>query len=731
MRNLPNSVLRSVHQSALVLAACLLWSSIASVSLAQDTTSKDGANEAKSGYLIDSPVPLETSSTARLLAQLNQLSESVPPGERVTVVIRYHSDVDSGEGTGFEDALKIARTITQPELRSLRIVSMVENEIIGHSVLPILASDSLIVTSTATLGDASAGESTADETITLTYKSIAAKRGLFPPAIVAACIDPGLELASVSEVGGNESFAYGKELQDLRKSGKILREETWSSAGAPLKMDAKQLRKARIAAGIVASLDEAAELLDLAKINPIDQKQLEGETKGAFLEIAGSISRNRTRRWQSNLASTLNSNDVNTWLISIDSGGGDIDESASLAGLFAEPEPPLRTVAGFIQGEARGDAALIALACDPLYMSPDAHLGGPGSDVVTQDDLSRYDEMIDQIARSTKRPAALIRGILNPELTIYRYTNKKTGRVRYATEDDLVRDSDDPDTERDRWQRGDEIELGPGLTAAQAVELGLINGESQSLEDASRRLGLSEVPKAVSDKGFVRFVEKLGRSQGLAFLLLFVGFVTLSAEANAPGVSVPGFISLVCFALYFWIKFLAGTAEWLELVLFAVGLICIAIEIFVIPGFGVFGVGGLVMVMMGLVLMSQTFVVPKNTYQIGVLTRGIWIALGGVFGMVGGFVAVRMLFPHIPFFNGLVMEAPDAATVGEAEKLADYAYLASQTGITTTKLMPSGKARFGDDIVAVVSEGSAVPKGASIRVIEVQGNRIVVEETKS
>ena len=158
---------------------------------------------------------------------------------------------------------------------------------------------------------------------------------------------------------------------------------------------------------------------------------------------------------------------------------------------------------------------------------------------------------------------------------------------------------------------------------------------------------------------------------------------------------------------------------------------CIAIEVFVVPGFGVFGIGGLALTVMGIVLMSQTFVVPRNSYQLEVLARGLWIALGGAAGMIAGFIAMRMLFPHLPFLSGLVMEAPNAEIVHEAEKLADFSDLTGQTGITTTKLMPSGKVRFGDKIVAVVSEGSAVSAGEPIRVIEIHGNRIVVEAVNS
>ncbi|MGB7348212.1 MAG: NfeD family protein [Pirellulaceae bacterium] len=687
--------------------------------------------DVKTGHLIDVPIPLDAIGTSQLLSQLNRLAEMAPEGQRVTVVLRYQSDQDAGKETAFEDALKVARAITSPELRRIRVVSYVNGPVVGHSTLPILASDALMMGPSGVIANASVGESSADETITISYNAVAAKRGLFPPPIVTALVDPGVELARVSQVGGDQVFAVGDELKKLRDDGKVLSEEVWAAEGVPLRLDAKQLRQARIAAGIVNSMDQAAELLDLAAINPVDSRRLDGEAKGALLEIAGSISSGRVRRWQSNLAGSLSGDEVNTWVVTIDSGGGDLDQSATLAGLFSQPQPPLREVAGLIQGEARGDAALIALACRPLYMTPDSTLGGPGSDVVTDEDLERYSEMIDQIARDTKRPAALIRGLLNRDLIVYRYTNKKTGRVRYATEEDLVLDAEDADAERDRWQRGDQVELADGLNSTEALELGLIDGESASLEDTSRQLGLKETPKAVTDRGFVRFVEQLGRSQALAFLLLFVGFVTLSAEANAPGLSVPGFISMVCFALYFWIKFLAGTAEWLELVLFAVGLICIGIEIFVLPGFGVFGIGGLAMTILGLVLMSQTFVIPKNTYQIEVLTQGLWIALGGAFGLVGGFIAVRTLFPHIPMFKGLVMEAGDVAAVEQAERLVDFTHLIGQEGQATTPLLPSGKAQFGDQIVAVVSDGSAIAKGATVRVTETHGNRVVVEAVAS
>nr|WP_286178236.1 NfeD family protein [Rhodopirellula sp. JC639] len=89
---------------------------------------------------------------------------------------------------------------------------------------------------------------------------------------------------------------------------------------------------------------------------------------------------------------------------------------------------------------------------------------------------------------------------------------------------------------------------------------------------------------------------------------------------------------------------------------------------------------------------------------------------------------MRQFFPHLPLFRHLVMETPDAQAIDQAEKLADFSALLNQTGQTTTPLRPSGKARFGDQIVQVVSDGSMIDKGVSVTVVDVQGAKVVVEE---
>ncbi|MCD0461765.1 NfeD family protein [Roseiconus lacunae] len=684
------------------------------------------AQDAERGYLVDVPVPLDSQATVKLIGTLERLVESAPTDGRLDVVLQYSDDRSGGEATSFEDALKLARAMTGNRLRSLRLVSWVEGNVTGHSILPILASDSVLASPSGSLRDASSGEADFDETIRLTYLSVAAKRGVFPAAVVEALVDPEIELSRVNTVDGKTTFAAGKDLVKLRETDRVLSEETWSAPGAPTVLSADQLRSSRILAGLTSDQREVADVLDLAELIGVGEQSDGGALKGVHLEIAGSISRNRVRRWQSNLNASLE-NDVNTWLVSINSVGGDMDQSAILASLIGMPEPPLRNAPGFLSGESRADSALIAVACKPLYIKPDATLGGAGTDVITITDIDNHRELIDQIARTTKRPAGLIRGLLCPELDVFPFTNKKTGQVKYCSEEELTAGAEDPQLERDRWERGERLDFADGIDADRAIELGLAEAKSESLEDAAARAGFSSIPDPVSDRGIIRIVERLGRSKGLMMILMMVGFIALSAEMNAPGIGVPGFLAMVCFGLFFWMNYLAGTAEWLELVLLLMGLACIAMEVFVIPGFGIFGIGGMIMTVASIVLMSQTFVLPKNSYQLAVLTRGLWAAIVSLLGMVGGFVLMRQLFPHVPLFRHLMMETPDSAAMDQAEKLADYGWLLGQQGTTTTPLRPSGKALFGDQIVQVVSEGSMVDPGSTVTVIDVQGTRVIVE----
>ena len=197
----------------------------------------------------------------------------------------------------------------------------------------------------------------------------------------------------------------------------------------------------------------------------------------------------------------------------------------------------------------------------------------------------------------------------------------------------------------------------------------------------------------------------------------------------SPGLGVAGFVSLLCFVLYFWSNFLNGTAGWLEVALFATGVVAILMEIFVVPGFGIFGFGGGALIVASLVLASQTFIIPRNSYQMHRLPTSLWMVAAAGAGTLIAMFAMRKFLPDAPFIRRLVLAPLEAEELDEQqarESLTDYDYLLHKSGQTITPLKPSGKARFGDAIVNVMSDGDIIAPNTPIAVIEVRGNVVVV-----
>ena len=180
---------------------------------------------------------------------------------------------------------------------------------------------------------------------------------------------------------------------------------------------------------------------------------------------------------------------------------------------------------------------------------------------------------------------------------------------------------------------------------------------------------------------------------------------------------------------------MGGTAGWLEVVLFVLGLGCLGLEIFVIPGFGVFGVSGILLVLVSLIMAGHSWSydfatnLEELTWQTGqvVLSLGIVVAFG---------VTFARFLPSLPGFDSMVLGPPGIAadeprlrleTFPSTSVLGDLVSI-GDSGTAITMLRPSGKGRFDNRIVDVISEGPFIATDAKLEVIAMTGNRIVVRE---
>jgi len=427
-------------------------------------------------------------------------------------------------------------------------------------------------------------------------------------------------------------------------------------------------------------------------------------------------------------------------ILRIDSPGGLVEPSVRTAERLRDVEWA-RTVA-YVPREAISGAAIVSLGCDEIVMHPSATIGDAGPIVQGEDSLFRHapEKVVSYLrgkvrglAESTGHPPLLAEAMVDKNLTVYEVRNKKTGQKRLVTEDDY-RDL----TAGGEWEGElvDETEAGLffTVTGRRAAELGLAEATVEDLEGLKTRYGLAADPVLLRQTGLdtAVFILNLPLVTGLLFI---IGLVALYVEFSAPGIGLGGLVAGLCFAIFFWSRFLGGTAGWLEVVLFVAGVAFLGVELFLLPGFGVAGLSGILLLFVSLVLAMQEFVIPETGAQLRTMTRTLAVIMGsGVVTSIAAYVLSSYL-GSIPLLSRLTLRPPDAAEAAGRQKPADPAAAVSgrdvelkigDTGVADSLLRPAGKARFGNRFVNVVADGDYIPKGRRVRIVEVAGNRVVV-----
>lgn len=222
--------------------------------------------------------------------------------------------------------------------------------------------------------------------------------------------------------------------------------------------------------------------------------------------------------------------------------------------------------------------------------------------------------------------------------------------------------------------------------------------------------------------------------RGFLMVLILLGAYV---EFHTPGLGLPGLVALIALGIFVGAPYLTGLASVWEILLIVAGFVLIAVEVFVLPGFGIAGVSGAVLLLVGLV---ATFVpdepgrffplfVPSLPGTINGLKVGLATVVGSLTtSMIGMFILSKYL-PRLPVFNRIVAPNPTPSEVLVEDPYRGLARVGDR-GETEGPLRPAGKARFGMMLVDVVTEGEFLEPHTSIEVIERRGNRVVVRLTR-
>ena len=384
-------------------------------------------------------------------------------------------------------------------------------------------------------------------------------------------------------------------------------------------------------------------------------------------------------------------------VIDMDTPGGALNDADDISTAILEFPMPIHV---FINKDAASAGALISIACDSIYMASGARIGA--ATVVTADGTAapdKYQSYMRSIMRSTAeangRDPQIAEAMVDEELEIPGISEK--GEVLT-------------------------------FSTKEALNNGFCEAEVNDIEDIVARQNLDDYTIYRYEKDSVEKVIAFFLNPFISGILILVIVGGIYFELQTPGVGFPILAAIVAGILYLVPYYLNGLAANWEIMVFLVGLLLIAIEVFVIPGFGLAGISGLILTIGGLSLVminNDAFdfsFVPAGEIMTAILTTLIGL-LGAVILMIFGGVG----FTESKFFRRVALVDVQDSKEGFTSNFKARSYL-GELGTAFTVLRPSGKVKIGDEVLDAYTRGEFIAEGEQIKVIDEEGTSLKVKK---
>lgn len=420
-------------------------------------------------------------------------------------------------------------------------------------------------------------------------------------------------------------------------------------------------------------------------------------------------------------------------IFEIDTYGGRLEPAFDISEYIADIPEEVITVA-YIPKKAISAGALIAVSCNEIAMGPQGELGDCEPIVPSAEGgYKTVGEKIQTVLRTKFRkfaekngyPVPLAEAMVTAEMEVYRIETEDSPEGRFVTDREL-KEMTEEETKKIRSKKII-VEKGKLLTmhSGEAKDYGFAKYIVKDRNELLEQYGIK--PEQVQglevnwSENLVRFLDSI------APILLGVGLVAIWMELKAPGVGLPGLIGVSCLAIVFLSKYMVGLAEVPEMVIFALGMMLLAVEVLVLPGFGLFGIAGIFLMLAGLVLAFQDFLVPQTPYHYEELRINLLQIFASMIGSIIVMAILVKYLPGMPLFGRLVLSASEEATLGfETVPVASKENLVGKRGYALSKLRPSGRADFEGEVLDVVTQGEFIEANQMVEIVEVRGNRVVV-----
>lgn len=269
------------------------------------------------------------------------------------------------------------------------------------------------------------------------------------------------------------------------------------------------------------------------------------------------------------------------------------------------------------------------------------------------------------------------------------------------------------------------------LTTGEALKYGLINTVASSVEEVMAHKGWGELRRVDIIPTWSEELYRWLTSPMISAILLMLGIGGIYIEVRTPGIGLPLIIGLTCLTIFFGAHYIIGLANVIDLVLVLAGIALIAVELFVIPGFGLAGIAGLLCLMAGVYLSLTHVTIPEYDWDYMRLVDAGKTIVTSFLLLTAFTVLTWKLFPRTPLFRWMANTGTMTVDMGFTVQTSEEAAAAvGLRGEAMTFLRPAGRGRFNGKTYDVMTRGEFLPAGTPIVIIEAEGNRYVVKAIK-
>jgi membrane-bound serine protease (ClpP class) len=386
-------------------------------------------------------------------------------------------------------------------------------------------------------------------------------------------------------------------------------------------------------------------------------------------------------------------------IIHMNTYGGMLESADSIRTAILQSPVPVWV---FIDNNAASAGALISIACDSIYMRPGANIGAAtvvdqSGEVVPDKYQSYMRSMMRSTAEAKGRDPRIAEGMVDPRIKI-----------------PGVSDSGQVIT----------------FTTTEAIKFGFCEGKAESIEDVLKVAGIEQYEIIKHQLTWTDKIIRFFVNPYVSGILIMVIIGGLYFELQTPGIGFPIAASVLAALLYFAPLYIEGLATHWEILLFIVGIILIAVELFVIPGFGVTGIAGVVLVILGLALgMVDLQGFKYGDFPFGELTMALFIVIIATFSSLTlSFWISKKLFTTSRF-GELALSAVQNSSEGYTSALSAYTQMIGSEGITKTDLRPSGKIMIDSETYDASAESGYIEKGEHVKVIRYVNAQLFVRKS--